>query len=195
LPIDLTGIIGTAIGLGGFGFGIFSYFRNELERRKQTIFPLIEEFNTDRKLFVAKSLLDNYSFRREVLARFSFTQNFDVPDEAYIKRGSIMAEGKGGFIAEYENPKDLKHILRNHEDGDVTASDEIAIRMCFDSLLDFFVKLEYLLSMDLIKKTEMEYFDYYLKKTADNAAVVGYMKTYKFPLKGKLNPSLKVVAA
>ena len=88
LAIDITGIVGTAIGLGGFGFGIFSYFRNELERRKQTIFPLIEEFNTDKKLFVAKSLLDNYSFRKDVLSRFSFTQDFDVPDESYIQKGS-----------------------------------------------------------------------------------------------------------
>lgn len=105
-----------------------------------------------------------------------------------------MAEGKG-IIEEYENPMDLSDILRNHEDRDVTASDEIAIRMSFDSLLDFFVKLEYLLSLNLIKKTEMEYFDYYIKKTVENAAVVRYMKTYKFPLKGKLNPSLNVISA
>jgi hypothetical protein len=108
-----------------------------------------------------------------------------------IERGSIMAEGKES-IAEYKNPMDLGNVLRNHEDRDVTASDEIAIRMSFDSLLDFFVKLEYLLSMNLIKKSELEYFNYYIRKTAENGAAVSYMKAYKFPLKGKLDLSLKL---
>jgi hypothetical protein len=197
LSIDISGIIGTVIGLGGFAFGIISYFRNELERRKQTIFPLIEEFNTDKKLFIAKSLLDNYSFRRDVLARFPFTNDFDLPDdvsdESYIEKGSTMAEGNES-IAEYENPTDLRQVLRNHRDRDVTAPEEIAIRMSFDSLLDFFVKLEYLLSLRLIKRSEIEYFEYYINKAVGNAAVVSYMNTYKFPLKGKLDTPLKVIS-
>jgi hypothetical protein len=192
LSVDLSAIIGTAIGLGGFGFGLFSYFRNELERRKQTIFPLIEEFNTDKKLFIAKSLLDNYSFKREVLERFSFQQEFDIPDASLIE-GSIMAESEMR-LPEYKNQMDLNDVLRDHRSRDVTASDEIVIRMSFDSLLDFFVKLEYLLSMGLIKKTEIEYFNYYIEKTAENSAVVNYMRIYKFPLKGKLNSTLKVIA-
>ena len=186
---DISAVIATAIGVGGFGFGIFSYFRSELERRKQTIFPLIDEFNTDKKLFVAKSLLDNYSFKREVLAGFLFTQNFDVSD-AYIEKGSMMAQVREGLEG-YDSQIDLTEILRNHKIREVTAAHEIAIRMSFDSLLDFFAKLEYLLSMKLIKMSELEYFMYFIKKTAKNVAVVNYMNIYAFPLKGKLDPCLK----
>ena len=102
---DISAVIATAIGVGGFGFGIFSYFRSELERRKQTIFPLIHEFNTDKKLFVAKSLLDNYSFKCERPAGFLFTQNFDVSD-AYIEKGSMMAQVREGLEG-YDSQIDL----------------------------------------------------------------------------------------
>lgn len=190
MSIDITAIIGTAIGLAGFGFGIFSYFRNELERRKQTIFPLIEEFNNDKKLFVAKSLLDNYSFNRKLLARLSPMQDFNVRDMSPIETESIMAEGN---IGEYVNPPDLAYVLRDHRspNANVTAPEEIAIRMSFDYFLDFFVKLEYLLSMDLVKNSELEYFNYYIKKTTQCPILVSYMNNYEFPLKGKLDPYLK----
>ena len=128
--MDYFGIIGSLVGVGGFVFGIFSYHRNELDRRKQTIFPLIEEFDTDKNLFIAKSLLDNYSFRKDVLNRFSFTNKFDLPNnvsnESYFEERSILAEGNES-IAEYENPTDLQEVLRDHIVREVRESSEIVI--------------------------------------------------------------------
>jgi hypothetical protein len=146
------------------------------------------------RLFIAKSLLDNYSFRRQVLEKISFLQKLDIADASFFEEGSIMAQSKTS-IPEYKSQMDLNEILRDHRSRDVTAPEEIAIRMSFDYLLDFFAKLEYLLSMGLIKKREIEYFNYYIRKTAENSAVVNYARIYEFPLKGKLNISLKVVPA
>ncbi len=39
---------------------------------------------------------------------------------------------------------------------------------------------------------EIDYFRYYIDEAADNPVVVNYIKEYKFPLYGKLNPKLKL---
>jgi hypothetical protein len=66
----------------------------------------------------------------------------------------------------------------------------IEIRESFDTLLDFFCKLEYLLSIGLLKYEELTYFKYYIDRAAENNSVVNYIRMYEFPLNGKLNANL-----
>ena len=64
------------------------------------------------------------------------------------------------------------------------------IRFSFDKLLDFFSKLEYLLSIGLLTDKEIDYFRYYIDKAGRNEAVVNYVIAYNFPLHRRLHPKL-----
>ncbi|MFY9798535.1 MAG: hypothetical protein WBE68_12025 [Candidatus Nitrosopolaris sp.] len=61
------------------------------------------------------------------------------------------------------------------------------VRASFDSLLDFFCKLEYLLGIGLIKCEELSYFKNYIDRAANNDSIVNYTLMYEFPLNSKLN--------
>jgi hypothetical protein len=63
---------------------------------------------------------------------------------------------------------------------------EIAIRESFDTLLEFFCKLEYLLQVRLITDNEMAYFDYYFKICKDLDSLNKYVLYYPLPLYQKL---------
>ena len=68
------------------------------------------------------------------------------------------------------------------------------VRASFDSLLDFFCELEYLLGIGLIKCEELSYFKYYIDRAANNDSIVNYTLMYEFPLNGKLNRNLLINA-
>jgi hypothetical protein len=80
----------------------------------------------------------------------------------------------------------LNIILRNHADKPIDDPGEIQIRESFDALLDFFGKLEYLVQIGLMTKSELSYFEYFLMKSAENKDVRKYTQIYKFPLYNKL---------
>ncbi len=81
------------------------------------------------------------------------------------------------LLAGYEN---LTIVLRNHLDQEVVDPTEQNIRRSFDALLDFFARLDYLVSNGLVRKTELHYFDYYIKRAVDNPAVRRYAVIYSF---------------
>lgn len=60
----------------------------------------------------------------------------------------------------------LIHILRNHRGREnmIENPGEQAIRDSYDSLFDFFTKLSYYKSNDLISDRELTYFKYYIDK-------------------------------
>jgi hypothetical protein len=61
---------------------------------------------------------------------------------------------------------DLQIVLRDHKgkDTEVVDEGEQRVRESFDQLLEFFTKLEYYLSLKLISKSELNYFEYYISR-------------------------------
>ena len=81
-PIDITAIIstiiGAAAGLGGLFWGLYTYRKEQLLKRKDILFPLIKELDEESKEIVyTKNILDD----RDIITRFMqfaeelFTEN------------------------------------------------------------------------------------------------------------------------
>ena len=192
MSLESLGIAASAaIGIGGFAIAILGHYKNELSRRKENIFPLIEDFNNDMKMLIAKAILDDYSLRKDMLYSIFIESSQENKSEKFLQGEFLMESVKNNEA--YVNESQLKHILRNHINNEVREQYEIIIRTSFDTFLDFFVKLEYLLSIGLIKKQETDYFNYYIEKAAKNDAVKNYIEIYKFPLKGKLHQDLNII--
>ena len=161
---QINSLITWSVGGGGivtFIWGVYEYRKNRILKRQEILFVLIQEFDKDldtqpNKMKDAKTLLDDF--------------NIPKYDKSY----------------KHEN---LKEILRYHGkredddydlDGNVDDAGEIEIRASFDELLNYFGKLGYLLDRGLIKKDEIRYFEYYIKKAVKNEAVMRYARLYEF---------------
>lgn len=146
--VGLSGVIGAFI-------GIREYREGRIVKRKEILFPLIEEFDDETKLMdIAKNMLDGFKFRNK---------GWEHP-------------------IDYYGIENLK-IFRHHKnDGGIDDIGEIDIRNGFDALLDFFGKLGYLLTVKLINEQEMEYFRYYIEAAAKSQAVKVYTSNYNFKL-------------
>ena len=156
-------------GLAGLMWGVYTYSESQTIKRKDLLFPLIKEFDESKEMQLAKDILD------------------DKP--------VTITEGEGADAISYTyHVSNIEDILRDHRVRSIDKTGEEMIRNSFDSLLDFFVKLDYLTEIKLLKKKEILYFQYYISKVADNPAITKYVTTYKFPLQGnlheKLTPSL-----
>jgi hypothetical protein len=85
----------------------------------------------------------------------------------------------------------LQDTLRDHRKVGVTHEGEIEVRESFDSLLDFFGRLEYLIQKKLLdKEKDLYHFEYYITKAAELKPICDYVRTYQFPLQGLLNEKL-----
>jgi hypothetical protein len=180
---DLATIVGTVIptlaGLFGLFWGTHTYRDGQILKRKEIIFPLIEEYDDEpNKMLVAKKILDDF--------------NLNLNQVLGGEENSLPAQKSND---RYYNKSKLENILRadnpNIEYSSEFDDGEEAIRDSFDSLLAFFAKLEYLLKIHLIKKQEIFYFRYYINKAAENPAIRGYVDRYQFQLDGTLDPRLK----
>jgi hypothetical protein len=160
-------LIGAAAGLAGLFKGLKTYESEQKSKRKDVIFPLLEEFDKSKEMEYAKNILDGRNLNPE--------QGWKYP--------------KG-----YYNRNDLAIILRDSKPTfGIDDLGEVAIRHSFDALLDFFCKLEYLLNINLVRVEEIEYFRYYLDIAAGEASIVKYVKYGKFPLEFKrLSPDVTV---
>ena len=150
-------------GIVTFIWGVYEYRKNRILKRQEILFDLIKEFDKDldtqpNKMKYAKDLLDDFTIL--------------VDDKPY-------------------HSSELKEILRYHgyRAGDdyepidskkIDDHGEIEIRASFDELLNYFGKLGYLLDRGLIKKGEIRYFEYYIKRAVKNEAVMRYSRLYEF---------------
>lgn len=164
-------IIGTLAGIITVIIGLFTYGQSQTIKKKdiqkEIVFPLIDEFdNKSPNTTLAKLILDDVKIKSN--------------DDNYA-------------YGQY-NIDRLKKVLAHHEKKGNEPWDkgDGYVRRSFDALLDFFVRLEYLQSIGLLTKKEINYFRYYIDRAAENPAVVNYIKEYKFPLNGKLNTKLKL---
>jgi hypothetical protein len=148
-------IIGTAVGIAGFGWGIYKHKEEQNFKRKNVIFPLIEEFDKSIEMKYAKMILDNKI----------------IPPETNWKHER-----------EYYRKENLKDTLKYYEKRPDIEPGEDAIRRSFDALLKFFYKLEYLLDIKQIKPKEIIYFRYFIDKVANEKIVMEYKEKYNFPV-------------
>ena len=164
-------VIPTAAGLFGVLWGVHTYRQSQLLKRKETIFPLIAEYDESTKMEIAKRILDDFT---------------DIKKK-FFEGKIFVAELKGD---EYYTIKNLHDILRDDTIATKFDEGEDEIRDGFDSLLAFFGKLEYLLRIGLIRRTDLSYFQYYIYKVSGNKEVRDYVKLYNFQLYGMLDSRL-----
>ena len=105
----------------------------------------------------------------------------------FLKEKFLSQELKGD---EYYTIKNLHDILRDDTIAPKFDEGEDEIRDGFDSLLAFFGRLEYLLRIGLIRRTDLSYFQYYIDKASGNKDVREYAKLYNFQLNGMLDSRL-----
>lgn len=156
--INIILTIASTSGIAGLFWGIYQYRASRIKNRKEILFELIKEFDDpSNKMQLAKYILDGY----------------------YITPKNNWEQKKD---PNYYSIVQLEKILRNSNNNPITDPGETAIRESFDTLLNFFDKLAYLLHIGLIKPEETLYFDYYIIKSVKQKSVTKYAKVYEFPL-------------
>lgn len=121
---------------------------------------------------------------------FSELEKFDESDD--LANAKAILDDFGITIHEKTfHLSTLDDTLRDHRKRGVSHEGEIEMRESFDSLLDFFGRLEYLIQNKLLDKNkDLSHFEYYIKKAADLKAVRNYIRIYQFPLQGLLDTRL-----
>lgn len=173
LVVELTDIItavASVFAAGAVIFGVYQYKTDQINRRKDVLFDLINEFDNDsHEMLIAKTMLDGFRYSR------GYWENPQID------------------YAEYGIDQPL--IFRDHKSSPIYDDGEVKIRDSFDSLLDFFGKLGYLLEVGLLKDNEIQYFKYYIELTIKSKNVGLYLNTYNFQLYHKLLARLGFVQA
>ncbi len=162
-----TLIIGTVTAAGGIAT-VFIGFRRWLTEQKQS--------RISRQTETVKNVV------------LPLILEFDKSEELMIAKNVLDDTPiEYGF---YDKEK-LSRTLRDHRNNrEPWVKGDKPVRDSFDSLLDFFSKLEYLFSIDLLTQQQLEYFRYYINQAAESNAVVNFVKIYNFPLHGRLHPNL-----
>ena len=142
-------ISGIVIAVLGFAVTFAEYRKSNRMKRAEFLENLIAEFNNE-KMYIAKKLLDDFWYNEKV------ANPADISVKKFIASGS--KEKKPGTAAILET------VLRAHYEDRSEPINEVEqrVRESFDELLDFFTKLEYYLSLKLISKPELYYFEYYI---------------------------------
>ena len=163
-------ILGISAGIITGIVGIVTYHHGVITAKKETltdiIFPLVKEFDNDSQMKMAKMILDGIPISLDNTS----------PDMPY------------GY---YDEQRLLRTLGDHHKKIKWDNGDAI-VRGSFDSLLNFFHKLEsqFIAIPKLVTREELNYFDYYINRAAENKAVINYVRIYKFPLYGNLHREL-----
>jgi hypothetical protein len=183
--VDIVSIlIPSAAGAVTASAGILTYWRGQQLKRKEILFPLIEELSNSKSLFLAKAVLDDFTCNVP-----EFSENDSVMVKNTLAQDlnggkTTAATWKQHYTTRNNN---LDYILRYHEkEGDVTDYREIIVRASFDALIKFCAKLEYLKDIGLLNEDELVYFEYYYDKLLLQQSVCNYIDKYRLSLKGSL---------
>jgi hypothetical protein len=144
-------------------FGIITYSKNQTLKRQEIILPLMEEFDTNETLNIARTILDGFPFI------------VDGPEQREF-----------GFDK-------LSDYLRDPSQLPVNDISEINLRNSFTALLDFFGKLGYLMDIGAITRRDLGYFEYYINKASNNPAIIIYTRIYKFELYAVLLDKMNLI--
>ena len=170
-------LVPTIVGGVGLFESIYAYREGQLLKRKDLIIPLIDEFDNSEDIFLAKAILDD------------FTCNIPPSgaNNQLLKKFSQLSKDE----LEFYNKSNLKKFLRYHRDlgvEPVISVEERTVRRSFDSLINFFFKLQYLYRTGLLREKELYYFRYYMTLAFDDEDDLGtwnYIEKYKLPLERK----------
>jgi hypothetical protein len=172
-PSLVIQILGIAGGIATAIVGLVTYRQGVATTRKDVlkdiIFPLIKDYDESEKIDLATKILDDIPISEE-----RTPPKEDRPYGLYDKKRLLKT-------LEHH---DIKNTKDNWDKGDTK------VRESFDTILSFFGRLESLISINLVTKQELNYFHYFIKKAAENEAVVNYVRLYHFQLLGKLNADL-----
>jgi len=158
----------------GFLITFAEYRKSNRIKRSEFLEKLITEFN-EEKTYAAKKLLDDFWFDDTLQNHHELKE---MSAKEFIERGS--GKKKIGLS------RHLKIVLRDHKDSPEQTEGispvEQVVRESFDQLLDFFTKLDYYLSLKLISKKELSYFEYYINCCNEKAegGVMIYAKAYGY---------------
>jgi hypothetical protein len=171
--IPLIPLISAVVGVITLYQAVNTYKENQIAKRKDIIFPLIDEFDNSEDLFLAKAILDDFTCN---IPPFKSTNEF------LLKFWNMSTED-----FQYYNKYNLKNFLRVHWDPKVeriTDTRERAIRRSFDVMIYFFFKLQYLYSIGILKENELYYFRFYFNLLINhtNDSVIKYINDYGLQL-------------
>jgi hypothetical protein len=125
---------------------------------------VIEYSNSQKikKFEILNKLIEEFEHKKTELARL-------ILDEFSVEQGK-----------EKVYKSDLRETLRNHKDKIIPYGIETEVRESFDKLLDFYSKLDYMIMLGLLKKRDLFYFRYFLKKIIEDEAIMNYVKIYGY---------------
>jgi hypothetical protein len=125
---------------------------------------VIEYSNSQKikKFEILNKLIEEFEHKKTELARL-------ILDEFSVEQGK-----------EKVYKSDLRETLRNHKDKIIPYGIETEVRESFDKLLDFYSKLDYMIMLGLLKKRDLFYFRYFLKKIVEDEAIMNYVKIYGY---------------
>ena len=162
-----------ASGIAGLFWGIYQYREGRNDRRKETFFTLIKDFDYSTEMHFAKKILDTWAID------YNKEKGLIVTPDGEFSLGSIrwiLSRGFAGRI-EFEN---------EHPDFCINKSDEELddvwrlLRESFDTLFDFFERLTYLYEGERITAKEIKYFMYYIKAAKTNPEIISFLDDYGF---------------
>jgi hypothetical protein len=125
---------------------------------------VIEYSNSQKikKFEILNKFIEEFEHKKTELARL-------ILDEFSVEQGK-----------EKVYKSDLRETLRNHKDKIIPYGIETEVRESFDKLLDFYSKLDYMIMLGLLKKRDLFYFRYFLKKIVEDEAIMNYVKIYGY---------------
>jgi hypothetical protein len=176
--------IGTAIaGITAGALGVLTYRRGQTLKRQEILFPLIAEFDTSERMFLAKAVLEEFTCNSiELLIKNSETLS-------WLKNLIREDEQESDLQKKAFRKSNLSNTLGNRDKesccpGKNYSFDErqVAVRTSFDALIKFCAKLEYLYKVGLLEEDELTYFFYYYHKLEENEAVQKYVESYNLAL-------------
>lgn len=145
-------VAATIAAIATAAIGIRSYRQgqivNKKDIQKDIVIPLIKEYDESKDMYLSKLILDDV----------------EISSPNYGAHGLYTKERLLVTLQDHNKP------LGPWDKGDGE------VRSSFDSLLDFFSRLDYLRSEKLLDS--LVYFSYYIDKAVKNPAVVNFARTY-----------------
>lgn len=136
-------------------FGLIQYGKGQTTQRQRVLFELVKELNDSPDMKLAKEILG-----------YGLVNN---PNENW------RHEAEPGYYCKQR----LTEFLVEKRLDDPGA---LEIRNSFDSFIVFLGKIGYSLKVGAIKRSELVYFHYYIRKTIDTPEVTRYIARSQFPL-------------
>lgn len=178
------GVVGTAIGVVGGIFAIIERRTNQRLKHQEILFPLMTEFDMNKKIRYANTLIENIPIQlkhdNEIISGMPITLRYSDNENKVLKYRSDYLPFL--LVGHRSNTQDLNQ-------------DEFIVREIFDELLNFFGKLGYLIDKGLITKKDLNYFLYYIELAKDNWAVIHFARDYNYELFAILLDRMEIIPA